>query len=224
MKSFLFVIFVLIVLSAFGFVGYVAFDYIKDKNSLQFDPIVIDDIEKPDTTSSSTVRVIVSNADRSNWKKYSNQEFGYELEYPSDLILNQADSSLLLAFPKKIYFSWPLLDDAKVVVSASSTCLVDKTLVDERVSTSTVVVGDRIIELGEISDIGAGNIHKTMIFSMNGGNICHNLTFDSKGANGAGLFVGDSSVREKYDQEHKVNYDRVIDIVYGILESFVVSR
>ena len=116
------------------------------------------------------------------------------------------------------------MDDAKVVVSASSTCLVDKTLVDERVSTSTVVVGDRIIELGEISDIGAGNIHKTMIFSMNGGNICHNLTFDSKGANGAGLFVCDSSVREKYDQEHKVNYDRVIDIVYGILESFVVSR
>lgn len=223
MKAFFSVIFVLILLSASGFVGYVVFDYIKDKNSLQFTPIVIDDIEKPDIVASSSIRVIVSNADRSDWKKYSNQEFGYELQYPSDLIINQDDSSLLLAFPKKIYFSWPLLDDAKVTVYASSTCLTISDSIGQS-STTTIVVGDRIIDLEESSDIGAGNIHKTMIFSMNGENFCHNLTFDSKGANGAGLFVGDSSVRERYDQEHKVNNDRVIDIVYGILESLVVSR
>lgn len=223
MKAFFSVIFILIFLSVFGFLGYIVFDYLKDKNSLQFTPIVIDDTKEPDIVASSSIRVITSSVDRSNWKKYSNQELGYELQYPPDLIINQDDSSLLLAFPKKTYFSWPLLDDVKVVISASSTCLVGRTSV-EQISTSTVVVVDRLIELAEGSDIGAGNIHKTMAFSLNGGDICYNLTFDSKGANGAGLFVGDSAVREKYDQEHKVNYDKVVDTVYGILESFVVSK
>src|ERR1019366_5399835 len=58
-----------------------------------------------------------STIDTASWVPYTNNELGFSLQYPKDLIINTGTpGTLILAVPKDSYFHWPLLDDAKISI------------------------------------------------------------------------------------------------------------
>jgi hypothetical protein len=64
-----------------------------------------------------------STVDTSLWQSYSNPELGFSVRYPGDLVVNtDTPNSLTLFVPKSHYFHWPLLDDTKITIVASSSC------------------------------------------------------------------------------------------------------
>ena len=77
-------------------------------------------LSTPSTNILDTASPASSTVDTSSWLSYSNAASGYSIRYPSNLSVNaDASGSLTLSFPKDQYFHWPLLDDAKVTITAS---------------------------------------------------------------------------------------------------------
>lgn len=226
MKKIFLTIFVLIVSVIVGFACYISYNYLKEKNSLQFTPISLSQNNASPTdslgNSSSTDLIATSTVDTSLWKSYSNQELGYSLRYPSDLIFNRDESSLILAFPKKSYFSWPLEDNVKITIFASSTCASEnpQTLYDIKPRAGSLFIGGKKFILKEIHDVAMGNRYNVRSYEMTGNNICYSLVYYSHGANGAGLYVDDSILIKKYDENHAINQKKVDDILIGILSTF----
>jgi hypothetical protein len=228
MKKFFLTIFVLIILAIVGWASYVAYDYIQEKNSLQFALIPAPGAVGTSTDGlpvhASNDIIATSTADTSSWKTYNNDELGYGLKYPGDLIVNEGGSSLILSFPKKTYFHWPLEDDAKITVVASSTCASASFLSDYgKVATSTLTVKDNRFFLSEVTDIGAGNIYNKSIYEIKGNGACYSLVYDSHGTNGSGFYVNDPTLIKKYDDQHSTDSVAVMDKIYGILSTFGIK-
>lgn len=224
MKNFFLTIFVIVVLSIVGMAGYISYDYLKEKNSLQFSPIVISNgiaTSTDGSISSTTDSIIASSVDRTSWRTYENDELGYRLKYPSDLIFNSGGMTLILAFPKKTYFRWPFEDDVKLTVVASSSCASQPAT--GQASTSALNIDNRDFEVIEVSDAGAGNVYIKTIYNILGNGVCYSLTHDYRGANGAGLYVNDPVLVKKYDEQHVADLENVKQIIFGILGSFEVT-
>jgi len=243
MKNFFLTIVIIAMLAILGVVGYTSYNYLQEKNSLQFDliPSPIDVASSTYSTGSSqagsgqtasdtnsatsTNQIASSTADTTSWKTYSNDELGYGLKYPSDLIFNYGGTPLILAFPKKSYFHWPLEDDVKITVMASSTCSGPTVSSDyDHVSTSTLKVNGLVFAKTEGSGIGAGNVYGRTTYDIRGNGACYSLILDSHGANGAGLYVSDSALIKKYDDQHATDFYALMNTVYGILGTFEVLK
>lgn len=222
MKIFL-IVFVLFLIILFGFIGYVSFDYIQTKNSLEFTPIIL---EENNASSTNNIQIIsldnisaTSTVDMSSWVDYSDQELGYSLKYPDNFITNHDGLNLILALPKKDYFSWPLLDDVKIVVMASSTCF--SNTLDISLKPKYLTVDDKIDFVSyKTEDVAAGTRHLRNIYEIKKDNICYSLVHSSRGTNGAGFYVNDEILVKKYDKEHRNNQDKIDQIIIGILASF----
>lgn len=216
-------------LAILGVVGYASYNYLQEKNSLQFDLIPSPTSvasSTPDTNSAtSTNQVASSTADTTSWKTYNNDELGYALKYPSDFVFNYGNGTLLLAFPKKTYFHWPLEDEFKLTVMSSSTC-VGKTIGSDygNISTTTVSINSQTFTKSEGSGIAAGNIYGRTTYDIRGNGVCYSLILDSHGANGAGLFVSDSTLVKKYDEQHLADTNSLQNIIYGILGTFEIKK
>lgn len=226
MKKFFLTVFVLIVLAIIGFAGYVSYNYLKEKNSLQFTPITLSTDNATSTDglliASSTNEYATSTADTSSWKSYSSQELGYSLKYPSDLIMNRDEFSLILAFPKKLYFSWPLEDSVKITVTSSSTCTSHNpvTFFGIKPKQSSITIEDKKFVVNRLDDVAAGSRVNVISYEIKENGICYSLLYYSQGANGAGLYVDDPILIKKYDEQHSRESKLIMDIVYGILASF----
>jgi hypothetical protein len=170
-----------------------------------------------------------STVDTSSWRTYSNpasanMATGYSLRYPTNLSVN-ADSSgnLTLAFPKDQYFHWPLLDDAKITVIASSSC---PTVIDDRPNsqpTSLVLNGYSFTRI-EGGDVGAGNIYHELAYDTQAGGICYHIDFLDHGANGAGLYVGDQSLIADYDAVHTTDLTTVAAVFNAMVNTFRLTK
>lgn len=218
MKKFFSIIIIFIVLSVMGVLGYGAYDYIEQKQSLKFTPIISPDSAVDTNQASSTPDNIISTVDVKNWKIYDNQELGYSIKYPGDLIVNYDTLSLILAFPKDKYFNWPLLDDVKLTLVSTSTC----SLVTA--SSSEITVNDIKYKVSRSNDAAMGTVYKKDSYEIYGNNACYIITMDSKGTNGSGFYVDDPSLIKKYDNQHKLDLDKVMSVVYGILGSFEIKN
>lgn len=216
MSKFFSSIIIIVFVGVIGFASYVSYRYIEKKNSLQFTPIVQEVASSTPNNLASSSNILAENikVDTKNWIKYKNSELGYSISYPDDLIVNFDDSILILVFPKKTYFSWPLQDDVKVVVNATSTCSSNQ-------NDKTILINDKsyILENDSV-DVGAGFVMKEMIFRLKQNDSCYKLVVNIKGANGAGFYVDDPALIKKYDTEHQINFDKVANIIYGIVWSF----
>lgn len=226
MKNTILTFFTIIILVIVGWFSYVAYDYIEEKNSLQFTPI-----PSPETSGTSTAAIGASTSadavatttvDTSLWKVLNNDELGYGFKYPATLIVNDGGTSFILSFPKKTFFHWPLEDEFKVTVIASSTCPSATLFADyvPNVATSTFTVKGKKFARSEITDIGAGNVYKKTTYEILGNNSCYSFVVDSHGTNGSGFYVNDPVMIKKYDDQHLADVSSVQDIVVGMLGSF----
>ncbi len=207
----------IVALTILGIVGFTSYNYVKEKNSLKFTPIQIDFAT---TTVSSSISIATSTEDTTNWKTYKNPELGYSVKYPDDLILNYDESILIIAFPKKNYFSWPLQDDVKLTVVATSSCLTDLSLS----TTSDIQINDRLYKIEKDSiDAGMGSRWHETVYSITGNNICYKITMNLKGTNGAGFYVDDKALIAKYDNQHSIDISKVSSIIWAILGTFEMN-
>jgi len=227
MKKFLLFIFVLALFAGCGVLVNYAHDYLVAKDSPKFTLIPPQNIESTSTDgmsiASSSIQFVTPTVDTSSWKSYANNELGFSLKYPSDIIMNDGGQSLLLAFPKETYFHWPLQDDVKITVVASTTCAGSvKSINFGDISTSTITIALQTFNVTAGTDIGAGNIYKEIIYDIPGNSICYSLILNSHGANGSGLYVNDPALIKKYDDQHTAENASLMDSVYGILGNFKV--
>jgi len=216
MKKFFSILVMVVALTIAGIVGYGAYKYIQEKNSLKFTPIPSPKIDIK--LASSTPDNVSSTVDVSKWKIYDDQELGYSIKYPEDLIVNYDALSMILAFPKDKYFHWPLLDDVKLTIISTSTCLSDMA------SSSQITINNIKYKFSKSDGAAMGTVYKKDIYEIDGNNVCYVITYDSRGTNGAGFYVDDPFLIKKYDNQHSLDNDEVINIIYGILGNFKINN
>jgi hypothetical protein len=165
-----------------------------------------------------------STADASSWQTYSNAANGYSMRYPSNLSVN-ADSSgnPVLSFPKDQYFHWPLLDDAKITIVASSSC---PTVINDRPDSqpTTLTLNGYSFTRTEGGDVGAGNIYRELAYDTQAGGACYHIDFLDHGANGAGLYVGDQSLIASYDAIHTTDLAVVVGVFNAMVNTFRLTK
>ena len=218
MKKLFSILVVVVALSILGIVGYASYNYLKEKKSLKFSPIIpTDSTIEQNNQASTTSNIFNSTVDISKWKTYNNQELGYSVKHPEDLIVNYDALTLILAFPKDKYFHWPLLDDVKLTLVATSTCSINNA------SSSEITVNDIKYKVLKSDEAAMGSVYKKDVYEIYGNNVCYVITMDSKGTNGAGFYVDDPFLIKKYDNQNKLDSDNVMNIIYGILGSFEIK-
>ncbi len=158
--------------------------------------------------------------DTSTWKTYKNDEQGYSIKYPVNLISSSRGSTLTLLFPKNIYFSWPLQDDARVTVTVSESCTPLMVPNIFGVASSTFTLNKYSFSTSEGHEGAAGNIYSDLVYDTEANGVCYHFSLYVSGSNGSSLYVENRSLVERYDAEHEVNSGRVLDIFNSIVNSF----
>ncbi len=178
-------------------------------------PFVLFDIDMT-TPASSTI-------DISSWKSYKNDILGFQVSYPDNLITNGDDSSTILAFPKDEYFSWPLQDDLKITISASTAC---QTLLNSSpiATTSSFTLNEHTFtrQLGQ--DIAVGNRYLEIIDTTIVNGICYSIYLFDRGANGAGLYVDDQELIKRYDADYLAHMKVVMEIFNAITANISIFK
>jgi len=165
-----------------------------------------------------------STADTSSWRTYSNATEGYSIRYPANFSINtDVSGDLVLAFPKDQYFHWPLLDDAKITITASSSC---PTIINDRPDSqpTSLVLNGYSFTRTEGGDVGAGNIYRELAYDTQAGGICYHIDFLDHGANGAGLYVGDQSLIAAYDATHTVDLTAAVNVFNATINTFRLTK
>jgi len=178
------------------------------------------------TTSNQSQSSTSTSIDTSSWKTYSNTQPQFSIKYPSNLSLSTdtiptIDGPYLLAlqFPKDIYFSTVLKDEAYVIVTASSTCpAVEQGPIDKGPETLNIN-GITFIE-NTINDVAAGNRYLTIIYDTIVNNLCYRITFFNHGANGAALYLGGEAAAEIADTTHAAELSNIEAIFSAIIGTF----
>lgn len=162
-----------------------------------------------------------------DWNTYTGA--GFSIRYPTD-VLKSGDNgakTVTFTFPSDSYFHWPLLDDATVTVTASTTC---GAIDDEGplMDTQTFELNDldftRTVTLGA----AAGNRYLRLFYDTKLGTdkaprMCYRVAFMDHGANGAGLYVDSASLIQKYDELHDQDLGVVIDMLNGMVGSLRIK-
>ena len=156
----------------------------------------------------------------SNWKTYANNELGFSILYPQDFTVSTDNpGSLTLMVPKDRYFHWPLLDDVKITITASSTC---PSILAPAISTSTTSDNSHIFNISKGSDVGAGNIYRELAYDTVNNNVCYHIYMLDHGTNGAGFYVSDQDLIDKYDSQHQNDLDSFLKIFVGMVDTFKI--
>lgn len=148
------------------------------------------------------------------WSQYANRELGYSISYPSDAILSgDGTDAETFILPKSSYFHWPLLDDAKVTMTVATSCPAVSghgALGASSTPKSFSLNGISFVRtVGH--DVAAGNVYLEIAYDATSGGSCYHLSFFDHGANGAGLYVDDASLIDRYDRIHEADLAHAID-------------
>ncbi len=171
----------------------------------------------------STASPASSTIDTSSWRTYSDPQSRYSIRYPGNVSVNvNANGNLVLAFPKDQYFHWPLLDDAVVTVTASSSCPKVQGPPGVTAPTTLSVNGYEFTRI-EGGDVAASNIYRELAYDTQGKNLCYHIDFLDHGANGATLYVGDQSLAAGYDATHAIDLSAVIGMFNAMVNTFRIG-
>jgi len=186
-------------------------------------PVSTPIINHPSSPSASTTPNVPfptgNSVDASSWLMYVDNQRGFSIQYPPDLIESVNAGVLTLAFPKNSYFHWPLLDDAKVTVTAAPTCpTVD--LGGPQTDTATVSLNGNTFTRLVGTDVGAGQLYTSVIYDTQTKGTCYRIYFLDHGTNGAGFYVDDTALIQKYDSQHSADMKAVFTILNGMVEQF----
>lgn len=177
------------------------------------------------STATTTITIPTATTTPVSWKTYTNNIAGYSISYPPDLYVNSDGLTLVLTLPKDKYFRWPLQDDVKITVTASSTCmsLSDSGFPGESVASTTFSLNGYSWTLSEGSDIAAGNIYRGVAYDAVSAGTCYHIELFDHGANGAGLYVDDQSLISRYNAEHDADLSALMAIGNIMVSSFHVK-
>jgi hypothetical protein len=182
----------------------------------------------PDMNDSLSARIpfpsATSTGATSSWKSYSNPELGYSLKYPADLMRTVDGATLALSFPKNGYFTWPLLDDVTVRVTASSSCptIENEGLRGDESPASFSLNGrewKRSVGLGA----AAGNRYEEVLYATTASGTCYSLYLLDHSAASAGLYVDDASLIARYDAVHADQQARILAIFNDMVASVRIA-
>jgi hypothetical protein len=189
--------------------------------------LVFDQIHAP--TNPSSTSSTTSSIDTSTWKTYSNTQPPFSIKYPADLAFSTStiptiDGPYLLAlqFPKDIYFSTVLKDEADVIVTASSTCPVVQQGPIDQGPTTLDINGITFIK-NEINDVAAGNRYLTITYDTIENNLCYRVTLFNHGANGAALYLGGEDAAKIADTTHDAELSSIKAIVGAMVGTFSLT-
>jgi hypothetical protein len=179
--------------------------------------------------SQSSTSTATSSIDTSSWKSFSNGQPAFSIKYPADLAFSTStiptiDGPYLLAlqFPKDIYFSTVLKDEADVIVTASSTCsAVEQGPINH--GPETLVLGGKTFIENQISDVAAGNRYLTITYDTIANNLCYRITFFNHGANGAGLYLAGTDAINAADTTHDAELSNIEAIVTAMVGTFSLT-
>ncbi|MEI8249480.1 MAG: hypothetical protein WCG07_03225 [Candidatus Taylorbacteria bacterium] len=157
------------------------------------------------------------------WRPYSNNTLGFDIAVPPTLVQNGHESSVWFAFPKDTYFHWPLQDDAKITVSASSTCA-SSTIPDMNVATQGLLLNGYVFTRYEGDDAAAGNRYMEVMYTTIVNDVCYSIDFFDHGTNGAGFYVNDQALITQYDTQHSQDLSQVVNIFNSMVSSFQVHK
>ncbi|MDE1975215.1 MAG: hypothetical protein KGI49_01755 [Patescibacteria group bacterium] len=162
-----------------------------------------------------------SAVDTSSWLIHVDNAAGYSVEYPSNMMESAAAGVLTLVFPKSIYFHWPLEDNAKITVYATTTC--------PSVISGAIGSGPQNITLNGLSftrnigtDVGAGQLYTEVAYDTYSGGKCYRVDFFDHGTNGAGFYVDDVSLIQRYDAQHATDMQAAFAVMNGIVGSLKI--
>lgn len=210
----------LIVLVAVGAVLlYVGYNLTKKENTIPVGAIPSDIATSTDATN--TPIFTPSTVDTTSWNTYSSDELGYSVKYPANMLMNGADALISFSFAKESYFHWPLQDDAKITIVATSSCpalTVDGG--DMGTTTSSFTLNGYTFTRREAHDAAAGNLYNEISYDTMANSVCYHIDFFDHGANGAGLYVGDPSLIAQYDAQHTADLKAVMDIFNAMTQTF----
>ena len=178
------------------------------------------------STDGASSTLTAATIDTSSWEEYSNAQPAFRIEYPADLVLSTStiptiDGPYLLElqFPKDIYFSTVLKDEAYVIVTASSTCpVVSNSPIDR--GPQTINVNGMSFTENEAGDVGAGNIYHTITYDTVAKGLCYRITLFDHGANGAGLYLSDPVAIQAADVTHDAELSKIEAVVLAMIDNF----
>jgi len=159
-----------------------------------------------------------STVDTSSWLMYVDNSSGYSVEYPSDMLESASGGVLTLVLPKSAYFHWPLLDSAEITVYATTTC---PDLVDSSIGLGPVQFTLNNMQFTRTigTGVGAGQLYTEVAYDTYESNKCYRVDFFDHGTDGAGFYVDDASLIQKYDAQHTLD----MSAAYGVLDAMVDS-
>jgi len=167
---------------------------------------------------------VTSTADTSSWETYTDRELGYSVSYPSNIVISHDAGALILAFPKSLYFHWPLQDDAKLTITVASTCpaILTKGGLSGPNGSLPEAFSLNGLDFNRMigTDVAAGNRYFEIAYDTVSNGFCYHMDFLDHGANGAGLYVDDSSLIKRYDDAHTIDLARTVDSLNAIVGSF----
>lgn len=226
MKTFLKIVATLIVLGMAAALIYAAYSVSKKQNTIPPNTF-------PDQTATSTDdgaasstpgwTFATSSLNASGWKTYASPA-GFSVKYPSNLVIGSGSSSVTFVLPKSAYFHWPLQDDAKITVTASSSCPEFIGGSENLSATTTFALNGRTFVRSENRGAAAGNLYTEIAYDTFGSGMCYRLSFFDHGANGAGLYVSDPSLISQYDAQHDADMKAALDLFNAMAQSFGVSH
>jgi len=152
---------------------------------------------------------------------YVDNQNGYTIEYPPDLVQGGSKNAPSFAFPTKTYFHWPLQDDAKVTITVAASCpgVVSQGLGGEGPDKLTLNGQPSVRTVGV--DVTAGNRYLEIAYDTTASGKCYHVDFLDHGANGAsGAGIDDISLDKKYDAAHDADLAAVITIFNGMVKNF----
>ena len=156
--------------------------------------------------------------DTTSWLIHADTKIGYSVEYPPNLIPGGSADQFTVAFPKNLYFHWPLLDDVKVTVSVSPhSCPNIATHGPTDPSPIEFAMNGYKFSRNISTDVGAGQLYTEVTYDTLTNGSCYRIDLLDHGTNGAGFYVDDVSLVKKYDGQHAVDMAGVIDVLNSMV-------
>ena len=172
----------------------------------------------------STPYAQVNTSNTSSWPTYINDELGFQIKYPSDLIVDTSDpTTFKVTFPKT-YFSTQMIDTDIVSISVNATCTPVVSFSDkgDASSTNVFINGINFVKNTQY-DMGAGSHTATSIYDTNNVGSCYRITFQSHGPNDAGVYVGDPATIAAMDAAHVADAAHISNVVNMMLKTFAFA-
>ncbi len=221
------ILFVSVILLAFAsLVGYVMYE--RSHRTLILPPGTTNTQPSSQATSTSNASssapysfplpVAAPSINMASWPMYVDNELGYSIEYPSGFLPGAHEGVFTLAVPKGTYFHWPLQDDVKITILASSSC---PKVIEGAASSSPISysLNGRKFTRTIGTDVGAGNRYLEIADDTKANGVCYHISLLDHGTNGAGFYVDDPSLIQKYDAQRDADLAAVVSIFNAMVSS-----